>query len=224
MASASSSWLRPLPRARCRWPVSCASRPSAALDQGAVGVGDAGGLALAAVHAVHAPRAAVFAGGVQPCAAVFAGAVAVGERGHHHVPRLDGGHLRAGLLDHAQELVAHLPRVLGQRLGLVGPQIAAADSSGPPRQPRPAWFRAAGSVGRSRESPACRGPWTSMASRTSARPNAAQIPCSVPGTSSPLSPRPLAWVRQARPAPARWRQDSERDAELLGRRTRATDR
>lgn len=45
------------------------------LDQGAVGERNTGCLALAAVYAVHGPEAAVHAGGLQPCPAVFAGAV-----------------------------------------------------------------------------------------------------------------------------------------------------
>jgi hypothetical protein len=39
---------------------------------------------------------------------------------------LHGG---AGLLDHADELMAHVPRVVGERLGLVRPQVAAADAA-----------------------------------------------------------------------------------------------
>lgn len=49
------------------------------LDQGAVCLRDTGGLALAAVDAVHAPLAAVQAGGLQALAAVRAGVVSPDE-------------------------------------------------------------------------------------------------------------------------------------------------
>jgi len=64
-------------------------------------------LALAAVDAVQAVTAAVAAGGVQALAAEVAGVVGPGERGDHQVTGLQPGHLRADLLDDAEELMAH---------------------------------------------------------------------------------------------------------------------
>jgi hypothetical protein len=69
----------------------------------------------------------VGAGGLQAPAAVLAGVVGVDERDHGQVAGLDAGHLRSGLLDHAEELMTYLTRVVGVRLGLGRPQVAAAD-------------------------------------------------------------------------------------------------
>ena len=59
-----------------------------------------------------APLAAVAAGGLQALAAEVAGAVRPHERRHHQVAGLEAGHLGAGVLDHAEELVAHPAAVL----------------------------------------------------------------------------------------------------------------
>src|SRR5258707_1209374 len=65
----------------------------------------------------------------QAAAAVLAGAVRVGEWGDDQVAGPEVLHLRPGLLDHADELVAHLTGVVGQRGGLVRPQVAAAHAA-----------------------------------------------------------------------------------------------
>ena len=86
------------------------------------------GLALAAVHAVRAPEAAVPAGGLQALGAEVAGVVRPHERRDHDVTGLQPGHLRADVLDDAEELVADAVALLGGRHRPVGPQVAAADA------------------------------------------------------------------------------------------------
>lgn len=98
------------------------------LDQGAVGVRDPDGLALAAVVADRAPEAAVHAGGVQALGAVVAGAVGPHEGGHDEVPGAQAGDGGAGLLDDAEELVPDALTGLARGLAAVGPQVAAADA------------------------------------------------------------------------------------------------
>jgi hypothetical protein len=91
------------------------------LDQGALGLWDAYGLALAAVHAVEAVAAAVPAGGLQALGAEFAGVVGPHKGGDHQVAALEAGHVGAEVLHHAQELMAHGSALLGGRHGSVGP-------------------------------------------------------------------------------------------------------
>ncbi len=98
------------------------------LHEGAVGVRDADGLALAAVEADRAPETAVHAGGVEALGAVVAGAVGPHEGGDDEVAGLQAGHGRAGLLDDAEELVADALAWLARGLAAVGPQVAAADT------------------------------------------------------------------------------------------------
>jgi hypothetical protein len=98
------------------------------LDQRALGLRDAYGLALAAVHAVGPPQAAVPAGGLQALAAEVAGVVRPDERRQHDVPAPQPGHLPAEVLHDAEELVPDPLALLGGRPGLVRPQVAAADA------------------------------------------------------------------------------------------------
>lgn len=100
------------------------------LDQGAVRIRHADGLALPAVDTVEPVPAAIAAGDLQALGAVVAGVVAVRERGDDQVPRLQAGHVRAGLLDDAEELVPHRAALLGGGHGPVRPQIAAAHARG----------------------------------------------------------------------------------------------
>ena len=83
--------------------------------------------ALSAVHAVEAVPPAVQAGGLQPGAAEDAGAVRPDERRDDEVALLERAHVRADVLDDADELVPHAPAVLVRLHRLVRPQIAAAD-------------------------------------------------------------------------------------------------
>ncbi len=99
-------------------------------DQGAVGVRDADGFALPSVDAAESVPAAAAARDVQALGAVVARVVAVGERGDDQVARLQAGHVRAGLLDDAEELVAHGAAGVGGGHRLVGPQVAAAHAGG----------------------------------------------------------------------------------------------
>lgn len=103
------------------------------LDQGAVGVGDADGLALAAVRlravrADRAPEAALGAGGGEALGAVGAGAVGPDERGDGQIADGEAVHPGADLLDDAEELVADALTGPPGRLAPVGPQVAAADA------------------------------------------------------------------------------------------------
>src|SRR2546421_4294621 len=83
--------------------------------------------ALAAVPPVQAVPAAVPAGRVQPLAAEVAGVVRPDERRHDEVAPLEAGHVGAGVLDDAEELVAHGPALRRCRHRRVGPQVATAD-------------------------------------------------------------------------------------------------
>src|SRR4051794_36906166 len=62
--------------------------------------------------------------------AELAGAVGDGERADDEVAPLNGGHLRAGVLHDADELVTHPGRITGRRHRAVRPQVAAADAGG----------------------------------------------------------------------------------------------
>ena len=84
----------------------------------------------AAVDAVSAPEAAVDARGLQPFVAEDAGAVGVRERRDDDIARLHRADIGAGVLDDADELVAHRPaRVARAPSGLYGhrslPQMQA---------------------------------------------------------------------------------------------------
>ena len=106
------------------------------LDQGAVGVRHADGLALAAVDAVAAPEAAVPAGGLQALAAEVAGAVGPDERRDDEVaalearrPRRRRPRRRRGTRGPMRGPAARRPA------GRVGPQVAAADAGAAPPAP-----------------------------------------------------------------------------------------
>ena len=93
------------------------------LDEGAVGLRDADRLGLRrgeepAVHAVGRPA----------LAAELAGVVEEGEGGDHEVAGLHGADRGAGLLDDADELVAHRPALGRGRHRVVRVQVAAADA------------------------------------------------------------------------------------------------
>jgi hypothetical protein len=98
------------------------------LDQGAVGQRDTHGLALGAVDVAGGPEPAADARGVQALAAVLAGPVGVGERRDDQVALLHDGHVGAGVLDHAEELVPHSCRPIRSGHGVVRVQVAAADA------------------------------------------------------------------------------------------------
>lgn len=104
--------------------------PDRQLDQSALRLRHAHGLALTAVHAVHPPLAAVAAGGVQALTAEVARAVGPHEGGDDQVTAAQTGHLRADLLDHAEELVPHTASLGGGGHLRVRPQVAAADAGG----------------------------------------------------------------------------------------------
>ena len=98
-------------------------------DQGPVGERRAHGLALAAVVPA-APVAPGPARGLQPGAAVVAGAVREGEGRDHPLAGAQRAHLGADLLHDAHELVpgAGRPGAVDLELAAVGPQVAAADA------------------------------------------------------------------------------------------------
>ena len=124
------------------------------LDQRALRLRHAYGLALAAVHAVGRPQAAVPAGGLQALAAEVAGVVRPDERRDHDVAAPQPGHLGADVLDDAEELVADALALLGGRPGPVGPQVAAADAGAQHAHQRVGGLAAA--PGRARPPPARR--------------------------------------------------------------------
>src|SRR6185312_140676 len=97
-------------------------------DQRALRLGYTNRLALAAVDALPAPVAAVPAGGLQSFAAEVAGVVGPHERRDDQVTRVQAGHVPAGLLDDAEELVADPVPVLCGVAGPVRPQVAATDA------------------------------------------------------------------------------------------------
>ena len=98
------------------------------LHQRPVGQGDAHGLALSSVHARVSPLAPVAAGDMEALGAEIAGVVRPYERCHHDIAALEAGHLRADLLDDADELVPHPFTVATPRHRLVWPQVAAANT------------------------------------------------------------------------------------------------
>jgi hypothetical protein len=102
------------------------------LDEGAVGERDADRFGLATLVRLAVPEVGlgVDTGGVQALAAELAGAVGDRERGDDQVALLDGGHRRAGVLDDADELVAHPCGTVCRGHRAVRPQVAAADARG----------------------------------------------------------------------------------------------
>ena len=100
------------------------------LDQGALGQRHPNRLALTGVHPGVAPAAAVAAGDLEPVRAEVAGVVRPHERRDDQVAGSEAGHLRADLLDDADELVAHAAALLAGGHRPVGPQVAAADAGG----------------------------------------------------------------------------------------------
>ena len=73
-----------------------------------VSLRDAQGFGLCSTGlAARAEEAAVDARGLQSLIAEHASAVGVGKRHHDHVAALDGAHVGADGLDHADRLVAH---------------------------------------------------------------------------------------------------------------------
>ena len=98
------------------------------LHEGAVGLRHAHRLGLAAADPVAGPEPAVTARGLQALAAEVAGAVRPGERGDHEVAGRERRHVRADLLDDADELVAHRGSAGRRRQVVVRVQVAAADA------------------------------------------------------------------------------------------------
>jgi hypothetical protein len=78
--------------------------------------------------ASRAEEAAVNARGLQPLIAEHARAVGVGKRHHDHVAALDGAHVGADGLDHADRLVAHAAARLGGLELIVRPKIAPTNT------------------------------------------------------------------------------------------------
>src|SRR6266702_3146155 len=95
--------------------------------QGTVGVGDANGLALAAIMGT-APARSMYAGAWQTCTTELAGAIRDQERGDHAIPLFDGAHLRPDLLDHPHPLVSHAISRLTLIDATIGPQIRATNT------------------------------------------------------------------------------------------------
>jgi hypothetical protein len=98
--------------------------------QGRVRVRHPDGLALTAVGAWLPPEPALGTRRVKPVGAVGAGPVGPNEWCDHEVAGLDGADRGAGLLDHADELMADPLTRLAGRHAAIGPQVTAADAGG----------------------------------------------------------------------------------------------